>query len=233
MRFRVRCGERLAADEYCFDDLLSQMTAPFQNRANTFGCASIRSGFLTFQASLVLPRRRGSLPKRDLPINNKTRALSAAENLRMRAEIRNGETATQTNRLRDNCARHHPPPGSSRLQANKHPAGASSPEARCFCPGSSEKRTEQETVRDSRVCRTRLSSIWTGATLSVHAAASPSSNRRTARISLVDFQFAKVRRLFWPLHIPTYAADEIAFVKAIPAAVPISTNKSQQRAAST
>jgi hypothetical protein len=37
MRFRVRCGERVAADEYCFDDLLSQVTAPFQNLANTFG----------------------------------------------------------------------------------------------------------------------------------------------------------------------------------------------------
>ncbi len=37
MRFRIRCGERFAADEYCFDDLLSQVTAPFQHRAQTFG----------------------------------------------------------------------------------------------------------------------------------------------------------------------------------------------------
>src|SRR5215472_19325269 len=34
---------------------------------------------------------------------------------------------------------------------------------------------------------------------------------------VVDFQFAKVRRLFWPLYIPPYAADEIALVKAVPA----------------
>jgi hypothetical protein len=37
MRFRIRYRERFAADEYCFDHLLSQMTAPFQNFANTFG----------------------------------------------------------------------------------------------------------------------------------------------------------------------------------------------------
>src|SRR6266850_3993030 len=33
---------------------------------------------------------------------------------------------------------------------------------------------------------------------------------------VIDFQFTKVRRLFWPLYVPTYTADEIAFVKAIP-----------------
>src|SRR5260370_37636089 len=32
----------------------------------------------------------------------------------------------------------------------------------------------------------------------------------------IDFQFAKVRRLFGPLHTPAYAADEIAFVNAVP-----------------
>ena len=33
IRFGVRCGERLAAEKYCFDDLLSQMTASVQNAA--------------------------------------------------------------------------------------------------------------------------------------------------------------------------------------------------------
>ena len=35
MGFRVCCGELLAAYEYRFDDLLSQMTASFEHRANT------------------------------------------------------------------------------------------------------------------------------------------------------------------------------------------------------
>src|SRR6266436_8142842 len=34
---------------------------------------------------------------------------------------------------------------------------------------------------------------------------------------VIDFQFTKVRRLFWPLDVPTYTTDEIAFVEAIPA----------------
>src|SRR5439155_5117596 len=80
--------------------------------------------------------------KRDLPINNKKRALSATRNFRIRAEIQNDETAVQTNRSPDNCAPHRLPPGSSRWQANKHPADASSPEARCFCPVPSEKRID-------------------------------------------------------------------------------------------
>ena len=75
----------------------------------------------------------------------------------MRAEIQNGETATQTNRLRGNCARRHRRPGSSRWPGDKHPADASSPEARCFGPGSSEKRnSKQEMVfpaTHSLVCR--------------------------------------------------------------------------------
>src|SRR5438045_666660 len=33
---------------------------------------------------------------------------------------------------------------------------------------------------------------------------------------VIDFEFTKVGRLFRPLDIPMYAADEIAFVKAIP-----------------
>ncbi len=37
MRFRYRYGERLAADEYYLHDLLSQMAASFQYRAETFG----------------------------------------------------------------------------------------------------------------------------------------------------------------------------------------------------
>src|SRR5438552_4841434 len=32
----------------------------------------------------------------------------------------------------------------------------------------------------------------------------------------VDFQFMKVGRLLGPLHTPTYAADKIGFVNAIP-----------------
>src|SRR5206468_7675354 len=80
--------------------------------------------------------------KRDLPINNKKHALSVAWNFRMRAEIQNGETATQIDRSPDNCARRYLPPGSSRLQANKRRAGAGSPEARCSARVSSEKRTE-------------------------------------------------------------------------------------------
>ena len=43
MRFRVRCGERLAADEYRFDDLLSQMTASFQHCAKTFAARPFRT----------------------------------------------------------------------------------------------------------------------------------------------------------------------------------------------
>src|SRR5262245_57552324 len=34
---------------------------------------------------------------------------------------------------------------------------------------------------------------------------------------VVDFEFTKIRRLFWPIHCPACAADEIAFVIAIPA----------------
>jgi hypothetical protein len=37
MRFRVRCGEGLAADKYHLDDLLSQMTATFKDGAKTLG----------------------------------------------------------------------------------------------------------------------------------------------------------------------------------------------------
>src|SRR5438874_7196402 len=33
---------------------------------------------------------------------------------------------------------------------------------------------------------------------------------------VIDFEFTKVGRLFRPLDIPMYAADEIAFVKAVP-----------------
>jgi hypothetical protein len=37
MRFRVSCGERVASDKYCLDDLLPQMAASFQHRAEAFG----------------------------------------------------------------------------------------------------------------------------------------------------------------------------------------------------
>src|SRR5262245_45466575 len=33
---------------------------------------------------------------------------------------------------------------------------------------------------------------------------------------VIDFEFTKVRRLFWPSYIPSYAAHEIALVKAVP-----------------
>src|SRR5215510_3937055 len=33
---------------------------------------------------------------------------------------------------------------------------------------------------------------------------------------VIDFELVKVRSLFRPFHIPAYATDEIAFVKAIP-----------------
>ena len=36
MRLRLGCGERFVADEYCFDDLLSQMPAAVQHGAKTF-----------------------------------------------------------------------------------------------------------------------------------------------------------------------------------------------------
>src|SRR4029077_3684864 len=81
-------------------------------------------------------------PQGGLPINNKMRAPSAVWNLRMRAEIRNAEMVTQTRRSPDNSAPRCLLPESSHLPANKHPAGAGSPEARCFGRGSSEKRTD-------------------------------------------------------------------------------------------
>ena len=37
---------------------------------------------------------------------------------------------------------------------------------------------------------------------------------------VIDCEFTKVRRLFWPLYVPTYAADEIPFVKAVPCGRP-------------
>jgi hypothetical protein len=42
MRFSVCCRKRLAAHEYRFDNLLSQMPASFQNCAETFGVRSRR-----------------------------------------------------------------------------------------------------------------------------------------------------------------------------------------------
>src|SRR6266446_9450679 len=98
-----------------------------------------------------------SLSKRDLPINNRMRVLSAARNLRMRVGIRNGETAIPPNRLWDNCVLHDPPPASSRLRADIHRADASSPKARCFCPGSTEKRTEN---KGQSWARWRLLANW-------------------------------------------------------------------------
>ena len=145
--------------------------------------------------------RHGRSPQRGLPINNKMRALSAARNLRMRAEIRNGETATQTRRSPDNSAPRRPPPGSSRLQANKHPAGASSPEARCFGRGSSEKRTAN---RRSYLAASRFTCVpevfavaanfrtARQAASAVQAAPRPSSKRRTLRISGSIFSLRKL-----------------------------------------
>jgi hypothetical protein len=43
IRFCVCCGERFVADEYRFDDLLSQMSAPFQNRVKAFAARPFRT----------------------------------------------------------------------------------------------------------------------------------------------------------------------------------------------
>ena len=51
IQFRLRRGELLAADEYRFGHLLSQMTASFQHGAKTFG-APIQNGFRTFRLNL-------------------------------------------------------------------------------------------------------------------------------------------------------------------------------------
>ena len=166
------------------------------------------------------PARNSS--QRGLPINNKMHALSAARNFRLRAEIRNGEMVTQTRRSPDNSAPRRLPPGSSRLQANKHPAGAGSPEARCFGRGSSEKRTDNRRPHSvaagslaSRkflrrgTFRGRRRRQHPGSTLAF-VETEDSANFR------VDIQFAKVRRLFRPLHGPAYAADKLGFMGAIP-----------------
>src|SRR5439155_19785896 len=89
--------------------------------------------------------------KRDLATNNKTHAQFAMRSLRKPAEIQNDETAVRKNRSPDSCARHHPPFVSIRLLASKHPVDAGWPGARCFCPSSSEKRTENTRLYQIRI----------------------------------------------------------------------------------
>src|SRR3954447_9486455 len=91
--------------------------------------------------------------KRDLATNNKTHAQFAMGSLRKRAEIQNDETAVQKNRSRDTYARHRPSPVSIRWLVSKHPVDADLPEARCFFPDSSEKRT-----KNTRLYRIRIDS---------------------------------------------------------------------------
>src|SRR5947199_9201580 len=94
--------------------------------------------------------------KRGPATNNKTRAQSAMRSLRNRAGIQIDETAVRKNRSPDSCARHNPPPVSIRLLASKRPVDAGLPEARCFCPDSSEKRKES-----TRLCRIGIDSELT------------------------------------------------------------------------
>ena len=172
------------------------------------------------------------VPKRDLRINNKRRAPSAAQNLRMRAEIQNGETASQTHRLRDNSARHCPPPESSRLQADKHPAGVNSPEVRCFDPGFQRKTYSKQEMElgcerfagVANVFGSRALSAVAGCAadtaattdVRVQAAASPSSNRSTPRISGSIFSSRKLGACSGHCTLQRVRADKIGFVEAIP-----------------
>ena len=72
-----------------------------------------------------------------------------------------------------------------------------------------------EVARDSEAFASGAFSELLG-DVSVHAAASPSSKPEDTANFRVDLQFTKVGRLFGPLHIPTYGADKIGFVDAIP-----------------
>src|SRR5262249_31796883 len=70
--------------------------------------------------------------RRDLPTNNKMRALSEAQNLRMSAETQNGEMVAEIHPPPDNPEPRRQPLESSRSQGDKRRAGANLPEARCF-----------------------------------------------------------------------------------------------------
>ena len=178
------------------------------------------------------------------------RALSAARNFRLRAEIRNGEMVTQTRRSPDNSAPRRLPPGSSRLQANKHPAGAGSPEARCFGRGSSEKRTasRRSNLAASASPASRMFSgslarfrqlagcaadTAAATDVRVQAAASPSSKRRTLRISGSIFSLRKLGACSGHCTVQRMPLTRLVSWARYHAAIPISTNKSQQSAAAT
>ena len=166
-------------------------------------------------------------------------APSAAQNLRMCAEIQNGETASQTYRSPDNSARRRRPPGSSRLQANKHRAGASSPEARCFGPGSSEKRTEAEgsvfprpfTCVPEVFGAEHFRNCW--ATSASTQLPRLRRNGAQLRISGSIFSSRKLGACSGHCTLQRAALTRLVSWTRYHAAVPISTNKSQQSAAAT
>ena len=134
---------------------------------------------------------------------------------------------TQTRRSPDNSAPRRLPPGSSRLQANKHPAGGGSPEARCFGRGSSEKRTDNRRPHSAAAGSLAFRKFSRAGNfrrsrggVSIQAAALAFVETEDTANFRVDIQFAKVGRLFRPLHGPAYAADKIGFMGAIPCSNP-------------
>src|SRR5438477_2706136 len=204
MRLRVCCGERLAAHEYRFDDLLSQMPVAFQYGAKSFaarpfrtiskharrvcrGCGASRNAIFRQTIRRVCRLRRRTL---ETPLE-----FEMAK--RQFSRIAYGITAYSMIRhlLPAACGQTHVGP----MQVRQKRA------VFAWVPPKNVQRTRDSIGLGSVYWRTDCPRCRVALVESKYGAD-----------FVIDFQFTKIQRLFWPLYVPTYAADEIAFVKTVP-----------------